>query len=459
MSSRWDKSPNKAEIADQLRRMLENDIFVSRPQHAKLLNFLIMSALAEKTVTQKDIRAACFPSPPYESDSAIARTTVNYLKKLLPDYYAQNSTDLVIITLPGPSKDHVAMGNKLRFPAGEAYRPVFHYNPDHADIYHYRLALHCIGTKNPMQVQLGAAMLLEVISKRKELPSAYVALAEAECLIATCARSMDESFFSRNENIAERGYQLNGGDWHAACAYALGCLFNHFPAFSSAALVAATDADPDRTRNHIAFQIHMFLSGKIEQALTLMRVTADDHFDDAYLYALEGLFRYMTREFDAARLCATNALAFDLNCWLAYLLHALLDLCSDEAPNAYESLMQVHRSCGYASSEDFLFPGVLAVAAAVAKNMTQDEREAVIDKVMHYELMTFTQQALCLMVTNKRTEAIEALEFACGRREPATLFLPFLPIFDPLRNEEGFQAILDLLPTVPPLFGKERAEK
>jgi tetratricopeptide (TPR) repeat protein len=456
MPARLDDSPNKAEIADQLGRMLASDIFVLRPRQAKVFEFLVMNALIDKDVTEKAIRAEFFPSPPYQKFSTIARTTVNFIRdKLLPSYYAGKSKDdLVIITLSGHSANESTRGKRLKLPAGQAYRPVFRYNPDHFDIKAYRYARHCIDRKCPAVVELGSEMLRDVIRRQPRLASAYVALAESGCLASAWARALDGSFFASTGEIAQRGSQLNPADWHAVAVYATCCLFQRNSAYSFAALKLATLRDWHRTRNYIGYQIYFFLSGKTEEAVALMQITAEEQFNDAYLYAVFGLFLYMMREFDAARDQVMIALFLDHNCWLAHLVLALVQLSCDDAPDAYTSLMHVQR-CIDAPNDALLFPGVAAVAATVAKGLTQDERESLIDKVLHYELISFNQLALCLMADNRPDEALDAIESALLRYEPPTLFLRFLPIFDPLRKHERFQAFLECLPDVVPFLNDD----
>jgi len=67
--------PTKREAGRQLDRMLKSAVFAARPQQAKVFEFIVRAAIADREISEKDIRAKFFPTPPYNPDSTIVRTT------------------------------------------------------------------------------------------------------------------------------------------------------------------------------------------------------------------------------------------------------------------------------------------------------------------------------------------------------------------------------------------------
>jgi hypothetical protein len=49
---------------------------------------------------------------------------------------------------------------------------------------------------------------------------------------------------------------------------------------------------------------------------------------------------------------------------------------------------------------------------------------------------------LCQMAVNELDEAIAELDRACGEGDPKMIWLHLWPLFDPLREYEGFKALL-----------------
>src|SRR5580692_1826313 len=77
--------PVKQEVQHQLERMLGSELFRARPQQSKVFEFIVRAALAGREISEKDIRARFFPTPPYDPESTVARTTVNFIRsKLVP---------------------------------------------------------------------------------------------------------------------------------------------------------------------------------------------------------------------------------------------------------------------------------------------------------------------------------------------------------------------------------------
>jgi hypothetical protein len=112
-----ENKPTRPEVEQQLQRMLESDIFAACPRQAALFEFLVKGAIEGQEITQKDIRARFFPTPPYKPESTVARTTVTFIrKKLVRAYYkTRGEEDLVIIDLPQPA-NHQTSGKRIKTP-------------------------------------------------------------------------------------------------------------------------------------------------------------------------------------------------------------------------------------------------------------------------------------------------------------------------------------------------------
>lgn len=98
--------------------------FQNATNPADFLKLVVDRALQGIKTPGKFIADTLFPY----KDEINVRATASNLRRTLKEYYSREGhEDLVVIALPDPPKD-----KSVKLPEGEAYRPRFSYNPNHA---------------------------------------------------------------------------------------------------------------------------------------------------------------------------------------------------------------------------------------------------------------------------------------------------------------------------------------
>src|SRR5579863_8389138 len=166
--------PARHEIERQLDRILADEVVASYPQPSKLLKFIVERTLKGDEITEKLIREGVFPNPPYKEDSNIARITMDKVRELLAEYYADEGGDEpVFITLRKSPE-----GRRIKFQAGEAYTPLFSYNPRSPIAKAFAIANHLL-RGSLSQIDRGVEQLGAIQSLSPDHPDAWLAVAEA----------------------------------------------------------------------------------------------------------------------------------------------------------------------------------------------------------------------------------------------------------------------------------------
>jgi Tfp pilus assembly protein PilF len=348
-----DANPARHEIERQLERMLAHPLFTARPQQARLFEFLVRSALDEKEVTEKDIRAECFPTPPYSPESTVARTTVNFIRgELLRDYYAgEGKDDPVLIALPDPKKNKTASGKAVKLPPGKAYRAIFRYNPAHEIAREFALVHHFLrGT--PSQITDALVHLARVQEVEPDQPDVTLATMEAfavKLLLGEYAEER-ETYLAAAFDALARIAPVAPDYWRVHAARGLlYCVETRFDE-ARQEFAAALTLDRESTRNSNWYPIFLFRTGQEEEAIQMEASKAAHNMDDAGTHASHGILLCHVRRFEEAERALKTALEIDRNSWQA---HYGMTLLLSETGRHYQAREQSKRLESLLESEDF----------------------------------------------------------------------------------------------------------
>jgi hypothetical protein len=326
--------PRKEESEAQLKRMLANQIFSTRPSQAHLFEFIVRGALAGQEITEKYIRTHVFTTPPYKPESNIARRTIDLVRDLLSEYYAADGNeDLVIIALPQSPP-----GKRIKFLSGQAYTPLFSYNPRHAAAKEFKLGEHYLRRGGFTDFDPAMRHFLKALSLHPRHVGALLGMAEALC---ECANDS-----SREENRTE---------WFSIARHLIDCAFALAPEFwrthaargfffTCHADIAAADAefnialslDETSTKAHLQYFQFLGKAGRHSESLELAKSYLDDHVDDAIAYAMYGAALCDIQRLDEAEQVFQQALKMDRTCYTAHLGMTLLHLKAGHPDQARE---------------------------------------------------------------------------------------------------------------------------
>ncbi|HEY6251240.1 MAG TPA: hypothetical protein VI685_14880 [Candidatus Angelobacter sp.] len=401
--------------------------------------------LAGEEITEKYIRAKVFPTPPYKSESNIARRTIDLVRGLLNEYYAEDGKeDAVIIGLPTPPP-----GKRIKFRAGEAYRPVFSYNPRHPDSQKFRLGLHFLNEKSPESINQALGYLHELALSETGHPAAEIALVETLCAMSVymSRSSPTRELFSVAFQIVKNVIESNPDDWHPHAARGALLLCCHEIKSATAEFHTALRLDKTRTQHYAWYHAFLFTVGQRNQALQLARSHAAESIESPYAQTALGIYLYALREFKEAEAVFQNSLTLDRNCWLTHLALSALYLSVDRPDEALDHYTHLQVLVG-AERSQWIMPGLAALCAVRANEIGKAKRKWTIRWAKELitnidDSMDWVQCSLACIAFGETRRAVWALQHARHERHPLALWLEVWPIFDPIRRQKAFQSLVN----------------
>jgi tetratricopeptide (TPR) repeat protein len=435
-----DAIPTAREIEQQLERMLRSAAFIARPQQARVFEFIVRAAVADHEISEKDIRAKFFPTPPYNPDSTVVRTTVNFIRgSLVPGYYAdEGAQDAVIVTLP------LSAGAAKRAP-GAAYKPDFAYNPRSAADHAYREGMrHATHLVSFFDFSGALRCFNRAVASQPTFAPAYAARAEFRLVGPMLAPYIDpRKALVRARADALTALRRDPKQWraHVALAAVHVCRRKWKEAqeeFSKALRINKTE-----TRYHPWYAAFLMAIGRKNQALSLVSDRAEERPEDPFALAIWGLFAYVERDFGTARRILDDALSHNPKDWVACFASACLRL-HEDMPDDGAAERLITRA--HDLMEMDVFPGLRVIGlrsqAEPDKQALEQEIEVHAFNWRNHEYWSPLQLALGQIAYGENAEAMQSIGEAFNACDPYMAWLHLWPFLDPLRGEKKFQALV-----------------
>lgn len=435
--------PSTPEVKKQLARMLRSKALRGSPRQAKLFEFVVESALADREIDENTISLALFPLGNYDSETSIVRTHASHLRSTLAKYYeGVGSEDPIVIELP----------------PGKLYRPVFTLNPRWEVHRTYRRGMAHMDAFLTAESQKAALELFEEAIKREpSYAPAHAALAEVSFREALySSKSAPAKWIKSAEHAASEALRINSETWRAHVVLG-GIHCGRFDwdqanlAFQNALRIA-----PLETGEHLFYLAFLAATGRGEEAFRLARQTftrwgEEDVFamlrlaaicflnPDRFLFALAPIWDAILERKQSPHgyiLYACFACATGLtDCFLL------------EEPQKY--VERGHRLFGKEA-----FPGLAILGLGMIVRQTSDrqlqreKRAALHERISLLEIKSRksyvppVQLALAHLAAQELDYAVLDLERAVEEGDPKMAWLHLWPLFDPLREQEGFKALI-----------------
>ncbi len=446
MSANDEATPPTSEIVHQLERMLAGNRFAAAPNQADFLSLVVRRALKGKKTTEDIIGRELFGEKFTKDESTDVRVTASNLRKALRNYYGNDGReDRVMILLREPPRD-----KRIKLPPGEAYRPLFSYNPNHPESQKFRLGSHYLAQKSPEALSEALRYLHDVALTQTSHVPAHVGLVEALCAMSVyLSRSTPTpELLSVACQIVRDAIALNPDDWHTHAARGAALLCMGELQQANEEFDAALRLDKAQTLNYYWYPAFLLTTNQRERALELARVSAAERVESPQAHAAYGLYLYAMRRFEEAEQVLTNALKLDRNYWLTRVMLSALCLALDRPDDALGHYERIQLLVDEKAS--WIMPGLGALCACKATKITKKKRSfmcrwakeliAKIDPDVDW-----FQAALACIGFGEPENAVISLEHAYNHRHPLVLWLDAWPILDPLRLRPDFQAILTAL--------------
>lgn len=429
--------PAPDEIKDQLDRMLASKRFKAARNQADFFELVVKRALAGKKTTEDIIGRKLF-GPKFNKDlSTDVRVTASYLRMKLIQYSEnEGRDDPITILLPKPSAD-----KRINLPAGEAYRPIFAYNPHGAIAREYRLGVYFLTPKTPLEVGSAMEQFKKVLVLNPRHIGAHIGMLEAMCLSAF-THTPAHTFLLAATEVATETVLLSPQLWHVQVAAGTVWFLlaeikrasNHFE--------KALALNRSQTLQYGWYHAFLMATGHQSEALALAKARSHEKPDNATIRALYGAYLYLSREFETANTVLKNAIELDPNCWTAQLFLALVHLACGDGPDALYRLNVMDHTIQIAQDRSFQ-PGLKALARKMSDSKFRtSDLDWALKLISEDDPPCPVQAALYFMIADKPVAAIDQLKRAWREYEPVILFLHILPLFDSIRAEAGFRDLV-----------------
>jgi tetratricopeptide (TPR) repeat protein len=448
--------------------MLASHVFASAPRLSPLLRYIIDETLAERLtedrtkLTEHQIGFALFEN--YDPDKSDVRANGTALRNRIRAYYREcGADDLILIEIP---------------PGG--YRAVFSYNPTSPADKDYRRGLLRLSGFTPSAGEHASlGLFYSAIQADPGHALAHEAMAEAELREAMYRRAVPpQSPLAAAEASALKALRLQPKLWRARVVLgAVHCCRREWDN-AGKSFDAALQIAPNRTRAHSWYVAFLLTTGNDGEALRLARSRADENRDDLGAQIALGLFLYVTRRFDEAEEFLNEVAGSFPTSWLARIVQACVYLARDQEMETLVSVEQAHtilyNQGDNSTLHENVFPGLLNLCrmrggARGDKHLARESMKraigldlSAVHEVRHaagnvpgdYEgwdpgefdthipYWTPLQLALGHMGLGDTESAIQALTRAVSEGDPFTVWLHLLPLFDPLRGDPAFDALI-----------------
>ena len=431
-------APTKDEITNQLERMLGRARFKGARNQADFLEFVVLRALAGKKSPEDIIGKRLFGQKFQKDESSDVRVTAKYLRQKIALYYEhEGRDDSVIIFFPPPPSD-----KRVKLPAGEAYTPRFRYNPNNAVSKDYQLGVYFLAPKTALDIYNAMARFQNVVNANPDHLGAHIGMLEAMCFSAITAGPSSPAVLGATEKINWALY-LGKDSWHAYAAAGAAWFLSAEPQLAKQAFAKALELDRKNTLQYGWYHAFLLATDMEDEALTLAKTRAELRPEDAISNALYAAYLYTARRFESSIEVLKNAIELDRNCWLIYLVFALVEF-SRGNPEAASSRLATMDYVLQMAPGHYFFPGLTALfhvrwqphcpcalPSDAVDQITESGENPIQRALMH------------MCITKERSEGvIDFLLIAWARYEPVVLFLHVLPLFDEWRDDARFKDLV-----------------
>jgi tetratricopeptide (TPR) repeat protein len=451
MAQQNESVPTAEEVRRQLARMLSGEHFTSNENPAKFLALVVELALQNKPITQSVIGTELFHDKYAKKDISDVRVTANSLRKVLSEYYAQEGfEDRVIISLPP-----APLNNKLKLPAGKAYKPLFKHNPRNNAVVLYATGCHRASLFELTQEQDALADFDKAIKEEPAYAAAYVA--KAELALRWAIYGGWANYYSRSpknckecliwaEELVQTALKYDCTQWrgHSVLGAVHFCL--HQWDTASRDFAKALEINPLEARNSWYYVMYLLILGKKSEAWEIIAArTAETQHDDIE-QTFRRCFYYLIRSFDSALGGPSfHSMSVEAHRGISSLAFIQACLALDDPKKAlddtgiYPVYGTSYRAPFAAIKRVKLLSGllILCYVRVGKKKLALEEYKSSKPPVEPSPSFVLAYMAL-----GQFDKAIDQLSVAWDNYEPLTLLLEMWAIFDPLRSHFRFQELI-----------------
>ncbi len=326
--------------------MLASKRFRVASNQADFLKLVVERNMLGKKTTEEIIGRALFPKF-NKDESTDVRVTARNLRKSLATYYTKEGhADPVIISLPEPPAD-----KSLKLLPGEAYTPVFTFNPRHEVEWLYATGENCLRRGHVFYLGEAFHEFIEVLFLDHFHAGARIGMAEILCeFVPPIRRELRPAYLNRltflpmddrdrvrylhlADVATDAALRLAPEYWRSHAARGFYFHSRGDNALAEDEFKAALKLDSVSTREYAWYIDYLIDLGKKTEALEAARSFATNHIENATAFAFYAACVYDT-DFVEAEKAYEHACKLDNDFWLPHAAHSIIHgLFSEEEKN------------------------------------------------------------------------------------------------------------------------------
>lgn len=447
--------PTEREKREQLESILRSKTFGEAMKLSPFFRRLVEAEIRNEPLDEYSLGREMFGKPENwnVAEQPAVRQSLANLRRRLAEYYTDEGVEDLIL---------------IEFPKRMGYTPVISYNPLSDAVERVRLATYRVKERLPENPDLCAELMDEMLGCMKKYPTyapAYALYAEILLIALLC----DVPRFEASTDIpdAERAIskclELDPNYWRAhlvrgtlhCCRFQWKDAEDHF--------TAAVNLEPEKARCHFWYAAYLLAVGRTKDALNSAYSRTNTIPENRFNPYVWALFRYVLGErkpvYDELTRLSPSYPAFmqdpDYYCGMTILdtPNWLVDLlmCGLVHEGGVVRAADLYSMRATRSSHTWSFRG-LNVLTCIGIAKVHERYYSVADECFEKIQEDFKKSkgerlslALACMALGKTKQAIKHLGQLCKEGHPLMVWLHLWPVFDPLRDNERFQALISTL--------------
>jgi hypothetical protein len=439
--------PTANEVRTQLNRMLASPYFNDAETQSNLLRFVVESALAEKPISEFDLKIAL--GGVFDVDSHKERASAHVVRLKIKKYYDnEGANDLVEIYLP----------------PGPSYKPDIFYRFQSEAIAIYRRSLMWMRAATRGSLFEADSEIRKVRNLEPNFVPAYLADAEIALLriVVEQTLSLVKGYRASLHHArwpASRALEIEPKSCKANILIAAECFLDFQWADAEERFAEARRIDERETDSSMWYATFLMMGGEQSKGLHIAKSLAEQYPESFWINLILSLFYYVLRDFDTALKTMFEDHASEEREVFYQLLYGLIWMAKGHFELALMTFRKVSQ-VGYKEWEmaDFfkrvdlpeyfeikdikseLYLGLVVLALVGAgKQELAAKKMAVLKR--HYPKDAM-QSAIGYMATGNKPRALASLRRARRDGDVFVNGLHLLPLFDPLSDHPRFVQLL-----------------
>ena len=329
---------------------------------------------------------------------------------------------------------------QVRLLKNEKVRILKHFTEDLEAYNLYLKGRYFWNRRHELGVQKGMECFKEAIKKDSLFPLAYTGLADSYNILGYYGLMPPKETFPKAQVAARKALEIDNAIAEAHASLGYSCIFYGWDwVVAENELKYAIELNPNYATAHHWYACYLLVMGRFNEAIEeSIRAHELDPLS-LIINVMVGLSYYGARKYDESIDKYTQTVEMDPNFSTTYYFMGMPLIAKKMWGEAIATYQKFHQLSGGSP----LALGFLGHSYALAGNQSEAvEMLSQLDKLSKLRYVSPIHKGLIYMGLGDKKRALENIDKAFEKREPLLAYIKIDPIFDSLRVEPQFKAIL-----------------